>query len=265
MFIKQSRYIDKILDRYGMKESKGKLTPMITGYFSEGEQLKDIAYREVVGSLMYIATCTRPDIAFATSFLNRNVNTPKKSDWEAAKRVLRYLKETKSYCILYKKESGDVVDGFSDSDWAGDKSDRKSTSGVVVFYGTNIVTWNSRKQSCVALSTAEAEFVAASNAAQEIIFVKGLLKDFKVRTRDNNLMIDNQSALSLIKISENSKRTKHIDIKFNFIKDLVLKKEIIVKYVNTEENVADGFTKPLCKEKFQNFVKRLLIDNSILC
>ncbi|XP_072377937.1 uncharacterized protein [Diabrotica undecimpunctata] len=197
---------------------------------------------------MYIATTSRPDIMFAVSYLSRVLDKPSQQTWKAGKRVLRYLKETQKFSLTYKKKPWELV-CYSDSDWASNKIDRKSITGCIVFYCGNPVSWLSQKQNCVALSTAEAEYIAAATSAQELIYLKGISSDFNVQGK-SKLFIDNLSTIAMCQSFENSKRAKHIDIKEHYIKDLVSKQLICIDYICSENNLADILTKPLSKEKF---------------
>lgn len=143
--------------------------------FDEKEEiLTNIPYRELVGSLMYLATISRPDIVNATGFLSRYMHCPTSTLWSAGKRVLKYLKQTKEKGLVYKKEDSNCLQAFSDSDWAGDRVDRKSVSGVSIFHRGNLVSWSSKKQATVALSTAESEYVAAALTVSETVLIIGV-------------------------------------------------------------------------------------------
>lgn len=143
--------------------------------FDEKEEiLTNIPYRELVGSLLYLATISRPDIVNATGFLSRYMHCPTSTLWSAGKRVLKYLKQTKEKGLVYKKEDSNCLQAFSDSDWAGDRVDRKSVSGVSIFHRGNLVSWSSKKQATVALSTAESEYVAAALAVSETVLIIGV-------------------------------------------------------------------------------------------
>lgn len=260
--ISQSSAIDKILSKFNMNNCKGSKTPMEYNFqFDETEEKVLVPYRELIGSLMYLSTMTRPDISYATSYLSRFLDRPTNSLWKAGKRILRYLKETKTIALEYKKSvKNEGLLAFSDADWGREKVDRKSVSGFAVYYFGNLISWSSRKQQSVALSTAEAEYIAAATTATELIYLKGIVSsDLKHSDIATLMLIDNQSTIKMIESYENSKRSKHIDIKMHFIKDIVSKGLIKVNYVPTDENVADIFTKALCSEKFVNLRYRLCI------
>jgi hypothetical protein len=242
--------IDRILDRFEMKECKGSKVPMEKNFTVDRNEATNekIPYRELVGSLMYISLGSRPDITFTVSYLSQFLDKPTESLWKAGKKVIRYLKETRSFGLVYNKKENLGINAHSDSDWASDTLTRKSMSGCVIFHHGNPIHWFSRKQNCVALSSTESEYIAAALSAQELVYLKGLLDEFGEKIVPE-LYIDNQGALNLTKSYENCKRSKHIDIKFHYIKDLVHKEIIIVKYVPTDKNLADMLTKALSTDK----------------
>ena len=252
--INQKKFIEKLLANFNMEDCKPKSTPMVKGFqYSEGSEIINVPYRQLIGGLMYLSTTTRPDITFSVSYLSRFLDKPTIETWNAGKRILRYLQGTKELGLTFYKNTNTDNDlklnGYSDADWATDKNDRKSVSGCMILYGKNPILWFSKKQTCIALSTAEAEYVAAAACAQELINIKGLLHGFKVKN-ETILFCDNKSSIIMTKSNENSKRAKHIDIKNHFLKDLVQRKEIFVDYVPTDQNLADMLTKALVKEIF---------------
>lgn len=236
-----------------MEECNPKRTPMEKGFQYNGESkiLENIPYRQLIGGLMYLATTSRPDIGYAVSYLSRFLDKPTQETYNAGKRILRYLQGTKDKKLTYYKNTSNNINlyGYSDADWGTDKKDRKSVSGCMILYGNNPVLWFSKKQGCVALSSSEAEYVAAAASAQDLMNLKGILKDFNI-SHDTVLFCDNKSSIMLSKSNQNSKRSKHIDIKHHYLKDLVLNKEIIIEYVSTDQNLADILTKSLGKETF---------------
>lgn len=253
--ITQTEMIENLLEKFGLKDCKGKSTPMEINFQVDiNEETIIVPYRELIGSLLYISMISRPDILFATSFLSKFLDKPTNTLWKAGKRVLRYLKETKYLGLTFNDERKNEIIAYSDSDWATDKIDRKSVSGSVIFYHGCAVSWFSRKQQAVSLSSAEAEYIAAGETTSELLYIKGLAKDLNQnKDIDTFLLIDNQSAIHMISNYENSKRAKHIDIKAHFIKDVMQKELMKVKYVRSEENVADMFTKSLASCKYVNF------------
>lgn len=158
--------------KFNMKECKSMKTPMEANFSVNNEDVLDVPFKELIGSLLYISMNTRPDITYAVSYLSRFLVKPTEQAWKAGKRILRYLKATSDKALIYRKssESAELL-AYSDADWAADKTDRKSTSGCAIFHGQNLVSWFSRKQSYVALSTAEAEYIAGAHAVVELLYI----------------------------------------------------------------------------------------------
>lgn len=199
---------------------------------------------------MYL-THTRPDISHSVGVISRFMQTPTKQHMGAAKRILRYVAGTTSYGLWYKSVENPSLIGYSDSDWAGSLDDRRSTSGQVFFYGDNAICWNSKKQSTVALSTAEAEYNAVTSAARQGVWLRRMLEELNCKQKGATIILcDNQSTIAMSKNPVFHSRTKHIDTKQHFIRELVEQKEIELEYVNTNEQVADIMTKALAREKF---------------
>ena len=217
----------------------------------DDEPLDQQSYQSLVGTLMYLATCTRPDIAFAVGTLARFSRKPNAVHWKGAKRVLRYLRGTTNFGIVFR---GDDLGGpiaYSNADWAGDVGDRKSTSGYVFSIAGGPVSWRSRKQDTVALSTAEAEYVALSSAAQECVWMRRLSAELGNPLRASTIVKeDNQSCIAMAKNPQYHERAKHIDIRHHFVRELVGDDTIKLEYCPTNEMVADILTKGLARERF---------------
>jgi len=269
MHLSQKKYIEELLEKFDMKHAKTASTPMdpnlkITKEMcptTEDERLemKNRPYRELIGGLIYLANATRPDIAFAASMLSRFCTNPGKDHWITAKRVLRYLKATSHYGITYTKD-GRRLRAYTDSDWAGDIDDRRSCSGNVLMLSTGPISWKSRKQTSVALSTMEAEYAALSEVSREIIYIKRLLVHMgfeKYVTSPIDVFCDNQSAIQLSKNAVFHKRSKHIDINFHFTRELVERKEIVIHYLQTDLMPGDILTKSLTKYKHDKCAEML--------
>lgn len=239
----------------GLEDAKPSPIPLDPGYGKTtvaDEQLPDNKeYQKLVGQLLYISVNTRPDISAAISILSRKVSNPHQVDWNELKRVTRYLKGTKNLWLRLSNnaECAGLV-GHADADWAECRTDRKSNSGFVFKFNGGTVSWACRKQSCVSLSTAEAEFVALAEASQEALWLRRLLDDLG---EDTTVMIgeDNQSCLKMLDSEKFSNRTKHVATKFHFIRDLRQSKEIFYQYCPTEQMVADLLTKPLSRIKIE--------------
>ena len=175
----------------------------------------------------------------------------KESHIIVAKRIIRYLKGTSNLGLWYSKDSSLKLIGYSDADYGGCRIDRKSTSGTCQFLGSNLISWHSKKQNSVALSTAEAEYVAAGSCCAQILWIKQQLKDYGESQNKIPIKCDNTSAINLTKNPIQHSRTKHIEIRHHFIRDHVENEDIILEYVPTENQLADIFTKPLSTERFE--------------
>ena len=253
----QPTYTEKILLRYGMHNSKPVSTPVNTEVkLIAGEGTDDMCdqqlYQAIVGSLLYLSTKTRPDIAYAVSCVARFCAKPTKEHWTAVKRILRYLKGTSNLGLIYKGDIAHEVAGYSDAEWAGDIGDRKSTSGYIFLLGGAAISWKSCKQTCVALSTAEAEYVALSAAAQEAMWLQRLVSDLLNKSIQETVIFeDNQSAICLAKNQQVHGRSKHIDIKYHFVRDMVEAGRLELVYCASEDMIADMLTKGLSTKQFE--------------
>ena len=166
------------------------------------------------------------------------------------KRILRYLAYTPTVGLWYPKGSEFDLVGFSDADYAGDKVDRKSTSGTCHFLGRSLVCWSSKKQNCVSLSTAESEYIAAGSCCAQLLWMKQTLKDYGIHLKQVPLYCDNESAIKIANNPVQHSKTKHIEIRHHFLRDDVMKEDIDIIHVNTEEQLVDIFTKPLDEKRF---------------
>ena len=210
-------------------------------------------YREAVGSLFYLVPCTRPDIAYAVSQVSQFSSSPTGAHWEAVKRILSYLKGTSCHGVTFGGIDGTAtLQAYSDADYASNLDDRRSTTGVILILNGGPVLWKSQRQKCVSLSTTESEYVAASAGAKEIVWMRRPLQDLGcAQKQPTELFIDNQSAIKLVRNPEFHQRTKHIDVRFNFIRDLQEAKVINAVYVNTENQLAYLLTKGLDGPRFR--------------
>ena len=264
-FIHQKNYIEKILKKFGMTDANPVSIPadpqtIFTESDNAVEINENVPYREAVGSLMYAAIISRIDITFSVGQVSRFVGKHKQEHWKAVKRIFRYLSGTRGYGIYYQSNTGLDLTMYSDADFAGDKLTRKSTSGYVSILGGSPVTWTSQLQRVVALSTTEAEYIAAATASQEILWLRQLLSDLgELSSEPTVLMVDNQSAIQLIKNPTLHRRSKHIDIRFHFIRDCYENKQIEVKYVATDHQLADVLTKPLSLYHFNRLLSKLQV------
>jgi len=254
--LNQSTKIAAILDKFNMNDTKGVSTPMESAYMkAEGEYdlLPDNElYRQAVGALLYVATTTRPDITAAIGILCRRVSNPRQRDWNAVKRLMRYLKQTISLKLKLSADNNLELVGYVDADWGGDVSDRKSTSGYLYMIGQSPISWSSKKQVSVAISSTEAEYMSASYASQEAVWLHQLLDDLGVAVpRPTLIYEDNQGCIKLTATQKINARTKHIDIRHHHLRDLVNQDVINFVYCQTSNMIADALTKPLPRPKFE--------------
>ncbi|CAH2089057.1 unnamed protein product [Euphydryas editha] len=265
LILNQSEYIKKLLTRFGMQSCKSVSTPMEVNckFNTKCDTLSEnnCPYRELIGGLMYLSVCTRPDISYALSQLSQFNTAFTKDHWLAAKRILRYLSGTTDYGLVYVKTGNLDISVYADADWANDLTDRKSYSGFVVKLGGSTVNWESRKQRCVALSSTEAEYLAIGDACKELCFVRNFMNEIFGKQFVCKVYSDNQSALRLLEVKEYCHRkTKHIDIRYHFVKDLIKNNNVITEYMSTEHMIADVLTKPLGRIKHLSFVKELCLQ-----
>ena len=266
--ISQKQYIKKILKRFGMEDSKPCKMPMDPNIrlmkTPEEESHAIPEYGAAIGSLIYAAIGTRPDIAYAVQSLSQFTNNPSPEHWTAVKRVFRYLNGTQDLGIIYKKMPTINLDGYTDADWGSNPVDRKSISGYTFLIGDGPVTWTSKKQQTVALSSMEAEYMAASLATREAMWLRTLLKELGFELEGpTTLHTDNQSAIQFAKNSGFHARSKHIDIQYHFVREKIISNEIIIPYCASEDNLADIFTKALPMPKHQDLTNRLGMQSEL--
>ena len=267
----QGRYCREILARFGFADCKPVATPMDPGVqlrrpqqMSDADQFEvaDKPYQAVLGSVMYLMTATRPDLAYAVGMLSRFSVDHDKTHWMAMKHLLRYIQGTKD-CVLRFKKSARCVNAYSDSNFKGCFDTGKSTSGYVVQIGTNTVSWSSRKQDTVALSTTEAEYIGLANGVKEVEWVKAILHHIGTGVSSDkvdftyNLHGDNQGALALARNAKYHPRTKHIPARYHYLRDVVTKGLVTLHYLATSDMVADIMTKALGRNKVQLFCSAL--------
>ncbi|KAJ9552664.1 hypothetical protein OSB04_016709 [Centaurea solstitialis] len=247
-------------DHFNMTDCSPIKTPTPTGNLLgpdlAGKSVDQKIYRSMIGSLLYL-TATRPDIMFATCFCARFQANPKESHLAAVKRILRYLKRTPEMGLWYPKDSSFELISFTDSDYGGCKLDRKSTSGSCQFLGDKLVSWTSKKQNCISTSTAEAEYVAAASCCSQVLWMKTQVLDYGYKLKRVPIYCDSESAIAITSNPVQHSKTKHIDIRYHFIKDNVEKGNIEMFFVQTDYQLADLFTKPLDEKRFNFLVSKL--------
>jgi hypothetical protein len=253
--VTQSKYTRELLQRFDMNGCKVMSTPLEQNVKlcsdDETKELDGTLYRQLVESLNYLTT-TRPNIAYSVSILSRFMAKPHDNHWKAAKRVLRYLKGTIDFGIKYTDEFDVMLARYSDSDWARNLSDRKSTTGYAFRIGSGVVSWSSKKQTTVSLSTTEAEYKALCSTTCEAVWMRRILEDMGEEQKAPTVInCDNQSSIKLANNPMYHARTKHIEIQHHFVRKKIQSKEIDLIYCNTDENMANIFIKPLGKAKFE--------------
>uniref|UniRef100_A0A2N9H4X0 Integrase catalytic domain-containing protein n=1 Tax=Fagus sylvatica TaxID=28930 RepID=A0A2N9H4X0_FAGSY len=218
----------------------------------EKNQMSKVPYASAIGSLMYAMLCTRPDICFAVSMVSRYQSNPGPAHWRAVKRILRYLRGTSDHALCYHGRDLRLT-GYSDADWASDKDERKSTSGYAFILGGGAVSWCSKKQSCIALSTMESEYVACSAAVQEAVWLRRFLQRLGVTAHAEDAVLlysDSTSALAYAKGPKYHGKAKHIELRYHYIRDMVSQREVILQHISTSSMVADPLTKPIARDLF---------------
>ncbi|GJZ60039.1 putative ribonuclease H-like domain-containing protein [Tanacetum coccineum] len=246
IFISQDKYVAEILKKFDFASVKTASTPMETNKaLVKDEESKDVdvyLYRSMIGSLMYL-TASRPDIMFAVCACARFQVTPKTLHFNAVKRIFRYLKGQPKLGLWYPRDSPFDLEAFSDSNYAGASLDRKSTTGGCQFLGKRLISWQCKKQTIVANSTTEAEYVAAANCCGQVLWIQNQMLDYGFNFMNTKIYIDNESTICVVKNPVSHSKTKHIEIRHHFIRDSYEKKLIQVIKIHTDQNVADLLTK----------------------
>ena len=264
--INQKAYISSMAEKFGVADGKPVYLPMLPGENlskdqcpftpAQYDQMRDVPYQEGIGHVLWPVMISRPDALTATGILAQFVQNPGTAHWKALKRLIGYLYTTRDYWLTFGGD-GATLEGYSDADWAS-QPHRHSISGYAFLMGRGAVTWSSKKQSVVALSSTEAEYIAQTHAAKEAIWLRTLLGELTNPFSECTVLhCDNQGAIALSKDNKFHSRTKHIDIRYHFIREAVEDNKILMSYIPTDENVADIFTKPLARPKFEKFVKML--------
>ncbi|GJT76671.1 putative ribonuclease H-like domain-containing protein [Tanacetum coccineum] len=257
IFISQDKYVAEILKKFDFANVKTASTPIETQKpLVKDEEASDVdvhLYRSMIGSLMYL-TASRPDIMFAICACSRFQVTPKSSHLSAVKRIFRYLKGKPKLGLWYPRVSSFDLESYSDSDYAGANLDRKSTTGGCQFLGRRLISWQCKKQTIVATSTTEAEYVAAASCCGQVLWIQNQMLDYGFNFMNTKIYIDNESTICIVKNPVYHSKTKHIAIRHHFIRDAYEKKLIQVLKIHTDDNVADLLTKAFDVSRFQFLV-----------
>ncbi|GJW00527.1 putative ribonuclease H-like domain-containing protein [Tanacetum coccineum] len=257
IFISQDKYVDEFLKKFGFLTVKTTSTPMETlKPLLKDEEAKDVdvhLYRSMIGSLMYL-TSSRLDIMFIVCTCARFQVTPKVSHLHAVKRIFRYLKGQPKLGLWYPKDSPFDLEAYTDSDYAGASLDRKSTTGGCQFLGSRLISWQCKKQTIVANSTTEAEYVAAASCCGQVLWIQNQMLDYGYNFMNTKIFIDNESTICIVKNPVFHSKTKHIEIRHHFIRDSNEKKLIQMIKIHTDQNVADLLTKAFDVGRFQYLI-----------
>ena len=249
--------MERYIERYGLSKMKSSSTPTDTSVKlvkDDGlsKPVNPMKYQSMVGSLLYAAIATRPDIAQVVGVVSKFNSCLNEAHLTAVKRIFRCLKGTMNFGLKYEKSADAELIGFADADWAGDIDDRHSTTGNVFIMAGGAISWLSRKQPVVSFSTTEAEYVSLCTATQEAVWLRKLLSDIKaVPTRPTTIREDNQGAIAVARNPVSHARTKHIHIKYHYVREALNNGVIELVYCPTEQMTADILTKPLPHSRYE--------------
>ena len=258
LYMSQEQYIEKVLARFNMSKAKVVSSPLASHFKlssrhspstdKEKEDMRRVPYASAVGSLMYAMVCTRPDIAYAVGVVSRFLSNPGRQHWEAVKWIMRYLRGTSKLKFTFGSGKP-VLIGYTDSDMAGDVDNRKSTSSYLMTFSGGAVSWQSRLQKCVALSTTEAEYIAAAEACKELLWMKHFMQELGFKQQHYVVYCDNQSDIHLSKNSTFHARSKHIDVRYHWMRDALNDNLFEIEKIHIDNNGSDMLTKTLPREK----------------
>ena len=253
IFVTQRQYIERTLEKFNMAKCKPSSTPEEVGqvdFINSPKLTEKFPFKELVGCLLYMVTCTRPDIAHAVSIASRT-SEPTEAHWACLKRVLRYLKGTSYLGLEYKSQRNPDLTGYSDADYANDKETRRSTSGFVIYWGENLITWKCQRQSLVTLSTTEAEYIAGTELVKKLIPLKKMMTEMKlIEDKPVEVFIDNKSTVNIVQNEQGQDRTKHIDVRHKWLNEHHDAGNIKVSHISGDKQKADILTKPLHMTSF---------------
>ncbi|KAJ9538444.1 hypothetical protein OSB04_031177, partial [Centaurea solstitialis] len=263
--LSQSTYIDKILKKFRMDESKKGFIPMQHGIVlsktqcpassQDQDKMKSVPYASAIGSIMYAMLCTRPDVAYSVSVTSRYQQNPGEPHWVDVKNILKYLRRTKDLFLVFGGSEDEIsVNGYSDATFQTDRDDFRSQSGYVFTLNGGAISWKSSKQDTIADSTTEAEYIAASDAAKEAVWLRNFLSDLRVVasvSRPIDIFCDNSGAVAQAKEPREHHKSRHVLRKYHLIREIIGRGDVRICKIPTEENVADPLTKPLARVKHE--------------
>lgn len=264
----QQKYIQQVLKRFNMSNCNAAKSPgdpnekLTEKTINAGNDLTGkVPFQELIGSLLYVAQITRPDISFCVNNVSRFNAKHSIEHWEAALRILKYLKGTADYVLVYKTETNNNMHAYSDADYASETDKRRSCSGFVVKFAGGAINWHSKRQEIVAVSSTEAEYIALSTTAKEMLYLNQFMFELtNVNMQPSKIYVDNTSSINLAKNAAYHDRTKHIDVRYHHLRDNIEKKKIEVEFVPTNENIADALTKSLNGPKTKQFANNMGLE-----
>jgi uncharacterized membrane protein YciS (DUF1049 family) len=261
IFLSQEKYLREMLKRFQMEDSKPMGTPMVTGCkLSKDDVSPDVdqsSYRSMIGNLLYITT-SRPDIMHAVGMVGRYQVAPKQSKLLVVKRIFKYLKGTMDYVLWYPRNQNFQLSVYSDVDWANCVDERKNTSGGAFFLGDSLVSWLSNKKGSIFLSTTEVEYIAPATCYTQVLWMIQTLADLEVNyIASIPIHCNNTSAISVSKNPVFHSKTKHIPIKYHFLREHVTKSVVSMHYIPSKDHIVDIFTKPLAQAQFEYLRQKL--------
>jgi len=253
----QKRYINDLL----IKFKDENIYPTNNIKPINDEKLRNISidktkYRSAVGNLLYLSISTRPDIIYAVSKAARKTKDPNLEDWKNILKIMGYLKCTINYGLKFNSNSN--IKAYSDADYAGDKDTRKSTTGYIITIGDTPISWCSKLQHCVSTSTAEAEYYSLSECSKQCIWYLNLLRELNINTKTIEINVDNKAAIFIATNELTNQKTKHIDIRYHYVRELIKENKIKLRYINSKLNIADGLTKYLNNSLMIKFRNQIL-------
>jgi len=265
IYLDQTAYLSKVLQRFGMTNARSAVTPLPSGYVPIANSAPEDPnirhkFQQLIGSLLYIMLGTRPDIAFAVTKLSQFAANPSQDHLNKAMYILRYLVGTSNYALVYDGVSGLGFEAYADSDWASDSATRRSTTGYLINLASGVFSWNTRAQKTIALSSTEAEYMALSDTSRQILWMRSLLEEIGYSIKAIPLNGDNQGAIFMASNPVQEKRIKHIDIRYHFIHQVVSDGKVVLYYIEGDKNPADMFTKNLGHLKFLQFRGQLGLE-----
>ena len=256
----QQGFIQRLLSKFNMLDANPISTPAdpnIRLQKSARDDKVTFPYAQAVGALLYLAVGTRPDISYAVGVVTRYMSNPSNAHVTAVKRIFRYLASTPTLGLTYSRDSDLSVKAYCDADYANCVDDRKSVGAYIFTFGGSAISWSSKKQTCVATSTTDAEYMSLSQAAREALWIQKLFLDLKIKCGDLTIYCDNSGAVALSSNPMIHQRTKHIDVIHHFVREKVLSKQLNVERIPSNQQLADLLTKALPQGQFQELVKSL--------